>query len=499
MTIRSSPSKIRHVAALFIRKILSRIIVPLTGFLQRLDLSEQKDRQTRYHCILHQVVHFLSWFCQGSITLAYPCMGYNPIKSRQQESSRKWAAEILNQSSSQLEVDAKNFLFTTQQISSTNFSSPPPSFTVLICFHHHLQFFKSCIESVTTACRHSPTTQVEILIVNDDPSIDSKQLLQEAGEALGEKIVFHTNKNNLGICQSTNQAIERARGEWILHLDCDDRLQSNVFSVLAQTIQKNPTIRFISSRAIDIDEHGNILSWRLRSEKTSDLIVNNFANHLKAIKKNIHADLGIFNSTFEGCQDYEFALRTAINEPLLFIPDYLYQYRWHDRSQTVSHNKRQNLTAARIRQTYLLVIHWLIHGTKIIQWNITGPFTEEWKKSLYPPSSLEKRKAPPLQDSLDPEIEKLPKDRRANCMNGCKSLPINPTLGVENNESQLNTAEKARYNVSLEATHPLNETQRRLLLIQIATIIIDRHHEKSSDREIAASDLKTVMGVRKLT
>ena len=432
MTYSSTLTKIRHLLALFIRKILSHIVAPLTGFLQRLDLSEQNTHQAGYtYFLIHRIARLLNWFCQGSITLAYPCMGYNPIKSRQQEISRQWASEILHQPSCKLEADAKKFLLHTQQLLPSEHLLTTPSFTVLICFHHHLQFFKSCIDSVNAACGHSPTTHVEVLIVNDDPAINSKQLFQEMNSALEEKIIFHTNKNNLGICQSTNEAIARARGEWILHLDCDDRLEPNVFSILTQAIKKNPTVRFISSRATDIDEQGNILSWRLRSEKSSDLIINNFANHLKAIKKNLHADLGIFNSTFEGCQDYEFALRTAINEPVLFIPDYLYQYRWHDQSQTVSHNKRQNLTSARIRQTYLLAIHWMTHSTKMIQWNIIGPFAEEWNKRFLS-----------------------------------------------------NSADHTRYNVSLEAMHPFNETQRRLLLIHIATIAVDRHREKNSDREI---------------
>lgn len=408
-----------------IRKILSCVIVPLTGWLQRIDLTDKNN-------FIKKIVQLLSWFCQGVITLAYPCMGYNPFKSRREEASRQWTSEILQKPSANLEAEAKEFLEKRQSLLAADRTplKNKPTFTVLICFHHHLQFFKSCVDSVKEACLHSPETTIEILIVNDDPSIDSKYLLKEISTSLEDKIVFHTNKNNLGICQSTNQAIARAQGEWILHLDCDDRLAVTTFSTLTKAITSYPTVRFISSRAIDIDEQGHILSWRLRSEKPSDLIANNFASHLKAIKKSLHNDLGAFNGTFEGCQDYEFALRTAINEPLLFIPDYLYEYRWHDHSQTVSHNSRQNLTAARIRQTYLLTIHWLIHGTNLIHWTTSGSFAQEWQQHL------------------------------------------------------LNGNSKSPYEVSLEVNTPYNEQSYRLLLVQIATIIIDRHREKNRDLKI---------------
>jgi hypothetical protein len=74
---------------------------------------------------------------------------------------------------------------------------------------------------------------------------------------------------------------------------------------------------------------------------------------LKAIRKDLFRDIGKLDEAFNGCQDFEFALRTAFHEPILFIPDYLYYYRWHKSSQSVSLAERQSATAARIEQKYL--------------------------------------------------------------------------------------------------------------------------------------------------
>jgi glycosyltransferase involved in cell wall biosynthesis len=305
---------------------------------------------------------------------------------------------------------------------------------LLDCKHinHHLDYFKNCLNSIQEAIDNTPSTHVEILLINDDPSIDLNPLLANLDSSLREKIVFRSHLENRGICYSLNEGITLAQGEWILYLDCDDLLDRTLFSVLEKTIHQYPDVRFISSRACDIDTDGDILFWRLRSEHPHELLKNNFADHLKVIKKELHHDLGLFKQKFEGCQDYEFALRTAIQEPLLFIPDYLYYYRWHNKSQTVSQNRRQNLTAMRLRQTYILAIYWLTHGTRMIQWNLTGPEAASWKKA---------------------------------CFSSCKEHHF-------------------PYIVNLRVTTPYEIRHWKLLLVEIATLIIDRYRENDPNRTI---------------
>jgi glycosyltransferase involved in cell wall biosynthesis len=420
--------------------LLVFIVTPLTTRLQQYDL--RRDQENFFHPVFRGLTRFLSWFCQGLITVAYPAMGYNPIKSRQEQSASKWASELVGVSSLQLEEEAKKYIAHIQagpfpaRVDAACFLEQP-RFTILICFHHHLNYFKRCLDSIKDACSRSPTSYVEILIINDDPSISSALLMAQVSASLQEKITLHSHEKNLGICRSANQAIECAQGEWILHLDCDDRLTPDVFSILEKRIQENPHRRYISSRAVDIDGEGNVLSWRLRPECPKDLIDNNVASHLKIIRKDLHGDLGLFNPIFEGCQDYEFALRTAIHEPLCFISDYLYQYRWHDQSQTVSHNKRQNFTANRIRQTYLLALYWINHGIQNIQWNITGPSAASWTEHY---SAFQDQSAPP-----------------------------------------------EGYIVTVKATAPYQEYRWKLLLVQIATIMIDRHREHDLERTISVT------------
>lgn len=428
---------LRPCLASIVRAGLIFVVTPLTGSLQRVDLhpycdyigTGQNPLKKAFCRVAVFFLKFLNWSCQGMLTIGYPGMGYDPIEARRQAAASQWTSAILNIPSAKLEKEAQQFLEAVACAVPASASQviKEPTFTILICFYHHLAYFKNCLNSIAVACAHAPEVDVEILIANDDPSIDEAHLLKKIPEELLKKITLYSNKENLGICRGTNKAITRARGTWILHLDCDDQLMPRAFEILTQKIQQAPNVRFISSRALDIDEQGKILLWRLRAEEPCNLIKNNVASHLKAVRKDLHDTLGFFNPAFEGCQDYEFALRTAINEPLSFIPDYLYQYRWHSKSQTVGQSLRQNLTAMRIRQTYLLAIFWMRHGTRNISWSISGPYAESWTQKMI--------------------------------------------------SSNTNQTSSASHEILLKALEPYTEHRWKLLLVQVATIIVDCHRK----------------------
>jgi len=415
---------------------LTKVLTPLTGFLQRRELPVTTKRLSPWTRGLYHCLRCFNWCCSGAVTLTSPHMRYNPLKARCRDAQWEWASKILHYSPKKLREIATAFLIKQQYKTSKRAitsRSQQISFTILLCFHRHLKYFKSCLYSIQEAFSHAPQAQFEIMLINDDPSIDLSSLLASLDSSLRQKIILRTHANNQGICSSLNEAIIHAQGEWLIYLDCDDLLEPDVFTILEKAIHQYPGIRFISSRAADIDTDGDVLCWRLRSEQPYELMKRNFADHLKVIKKELHQDLGLLKKTFEGCQDYEFALRTAINEPLLFIPDYLYRYRWHHESQTVSQNKHQNLTAMRVRQSYMLAIYWLTHGTETIEWNITGPEAASWKEHL---------------------------------------------ASMTHENFQKNPQDQIRYHVTLEATTVYEPLHWKLLLVELATIIIDRHREK---------------------
>ncbi len=228
-------------------------------------------------------------------------------------------------------------------------SSPSPSFSIVIPFARHLDLFKRCLESVARL-RECP---FQVVIVNDDSNYSEGQLRNLIPPTLQAAAVVTSNAQTPGIANALNTGIGLARNEWILFLDCDDLIEPDALTRLSTYIGAHRQVRYISSSMIDIDEQDRILRYRRRVASPATLLSNGMlAGHLKCIRRDVFEDYGALDPTVNGCQDYDLALRVSFAEPLLFIQDYLYRYRWHTKTQSVSQSARQEAVARMIVRKY---------------------------------------------------------------------------------------------------------------------------------------------------
>src|SRR5262249_1105518 len=150
-----------------------------------------------------------------------------------------------------------------------------------------------------------------------------------------------------------NRAIGLSRHPWILFLDCDDWIQPEALTRLEYWIRRYPRVRYISSGMIDADEEGAVLRYRRPTPSPPALLSHGMiAGPLKCIRRDALEESGPLDPNFDGCQDYDFALKMSFIEPLLTIPEYLYGYRWHPRTQSVAAATRQASTTREIVRIY---------------------------------------------------------------------------------------------------------------------------------------------------
>lgn len=232
---------------------------------------------------------------------------------------------------------------------------PDAAFTIAIPFFRHLDFFATCLASLPAAIQGA---DCEVIVVNDDPSIPDAALLRRAPAAVKSRLQIINPGRNIGITHALNAAIRAAHHEWVVFLDCDDALEPGALATLRGAIAAHPQVRYISSCMIDIDEDDLVLRYRRRCAAATCLATSGMlAGHLKAVRTDAFAELGALEPAFNGCQDYEFALRLSLHEPILHLPDYLYRYRWHDKTQSVSSAQRQQVTTSRILD-FIRAVEW---------------------------------------------------------------------------------------------------------------------------------------------
>ena len=229
-------------------------------------------------------------------------------------------------------------------------------FSIITPFHRHLQLFEEAAASVDRLAHGEETvgSPVEWVIVNDDSTVSDEDLAQRIPARLRAAVRQIRPDGPGGIVNALNSGIRQSRYRWLLFLDCDDEIEPNALVVLNHYRTRFPRCRYISSSMTDIDDLGNVLRFRGNEHPIDRLFdVGMLAGHLKAIRRDLFEEIGAFDPRFELCQDYEFALRTAMREPLLKIPEPLYRYRWHPNTQSVSRARRQNVIRQRIQCEYM--------------------------------------------------------------------------------------------------------------------------------------------------
>ena len=229
-------------------------------------------------------------------------------------------------------------------------------FSIITPFHRHLRFFEKAAASVDRLAHGEAAvgSTLEWVIVNDDSTVSGEDIIQRIPARLHAAVRQIRPAGPGGIVDALNSGIRQSRYRWILFLDCDDEIEPNAIAVLNHYRQRFPRCRYLSSSMTDIDEHDDVLRFRGNEHPIDRLFdVGMLAGHLKAIRRDLFDEIGYLDPRFEPCQDYEFALRTALQEPLLKIPESLYRYRWHKETQSVSRAQRQNVIHRRIQREYM--------------------------------------------------------------------------------------------------------------------------------------------------
>jgi GT2 family glycosyltransferase len=233
----------------------------------------------------------------------------------------------------------------------------PIKVSIVIPVYNHVAYLRECIESAL----NQTYAFVEVVIVDDhSPDPQVKPLLESYGSHPRVRLLF--NESNQGISESQNRAIIAATGDLIAFLDCDDVLDLNAIENCIPH-WKSDTV-YLHTGRINIDQDGaEINRIHFAELPRQDYFAENlramYATHLKIIRRDVFAKVGLFDPRFDSAQDYEMLMRIAFHYPsdsFVHVPEFLYSHRLHAQQTTETQNSKQlQLTAqiqseARLRQ-----------------------------------------------------------------------------------------------------------------------------------------------------
>lgn len=154
----------------------------------------------------------------------------------------------------------------------------------------------------------------------------------------GEPIRYFQGEKFLPLGWARNLAIEKARGEFIAFLDCDDIWLPEKLEQQIKVLDSNKELGLVYSDNYVIDGKGNIKNKTsfdnltpMRGNVFNNLLTDNFIPLLTVIvRKEIFGKVGLFNETYEINEEYDLWLKIAEYYPVDFIKTPLAKYRIHD-------------------------------------------------------------------------------------------------------------------------------------------------------------------------
>lgn len=204
-----------------------------------------------------------------------------------------------------------------------------PKVSVIIpCFNH-----ERFIEQAITSVFEQTYKNVELIVIDDGSEDNSRSLI----ELLRKRYNFsYFTQPNSGISVTLNKCIRHSTGEYICLLASDDFYAPEKISTQVAFYEQNPSLGFIHSGCISVDENGQELT-RTDFAKVSWDIKRPFDLLLEAcfvsgpsvmIKRSVLDDVGLFDEQL-AIEDWDMWLRIAKKYEIGFQKKWLVYSRKH--------------------------------------------------------------------------------------------------------------------------------------------------------------------------
>lgn len=191
-------------------------------------------------------------------------------------------------------------------------------------------YLREMIESVL----NQSYGKLELCIADGSTQEKPGQIIREYQQK-DSRIKYKKLKENKGISENTNEALNLAGGEFIALFDHDDLLERDALFRVMKVLEKKPATDIIYTDEDKIDgESGTFFGPNFKPDYDLELLrTNNYICHFFVVRRNIIERIGGFRSEFDGAQDYDFIFRCVeATMEIYHIRKVLYHWRTHDNS-----------------------------------------------------------------------------------------------------------------------------------------------------------------------
>lgn len=208
--------------------------------------------------------------------------------------------------------------------------------SVIVPIYNSSKYLEECINSILNQTYRN----LEIILINDGSEDDSIKICEELKEK-DERIIV-INKNNTGVSDTRNMGIRVSKGEYIIFIDSDDIIDSNMIDLLYKAAgENNVDVVRCNYQEYNTNRKGNLYDLADKTFKKEE--IKNVIPYFITNNKNIPAYICVllikrekiveFDTKLYFMEDTEFFIRLLLNiNSIYFINQYLYYYRYNRQS-----------------------------------------------------------------------------------------------------------------------------------------------------------------------
>lgn len=184
---------------------------------------------------------------------------------------------------------------------------------------------------------------IEIIVVDDCSYDNSVNIINSWNCPKLKNFVFIRNKENLGGGLTKLIGLERARGEIVGFVDCDDYLDSRAVEMMVAAHLKFDKVGLVYSNAFEVDASGKIIGLLNKSRKLKagqTLLEEDCAFHFATWKRKYYELCAYgFSSKFNIAYDLDLYYKLEEVSDVMYIAEPLYYYRLHGNNLSIGLNK----------------------------------------------------------------------------------------------------------------------------------------------------------------
>lgn len=125
-----------------------------------------------------------------------------------------------------------------------------PDLSIIIVSFNTKDVTKNCLQSIYDSLKKFPPFEI---IVIDNASVDDSVEMLNSFKKNYPNLHVIANKENLGFGKANNQAVQQAKGKYILFLNSDTLVKDNAIQKLLEFAQTHPEAHFVGGKLLNSD------------------------------------------------------------------------------------------------------------------------------------------------------------------------------------------------------------------------------------------------------